>query len=108
MDKNADRGPVFRVMLRMDIAPGRERDFERTWERVARRIAAEPANLGQALARDVTESGVYHVVSDWTDEPAFREFERSEAHAGHRRRLRPFRLSGRMSVTRIVYELGGG
>ncbi|MFI6850124.1 antibiotic biosynthesis monooxygenase [Kitasatospora sp. NBC_00085] len=99
-------GPV-RVILRMDIVPGREREFERVWLEIGTLIAAHPANRGQVLVRDAEGGGgeVYHVFTDWADEASFREFELSEAHVEHRRRLGPLRAGGGMTVTRIVHDL---
>ncbi|MHA6763616.1 antibiotic biosynthesis monooxygenase family protein [Streptacidiphilus sp. PAMC 29251] len=101
-----DLSGAFRVQLRMEIRRGLESEFERTWLEVGRRIAEEPANLGQVLVRAVEEPGVYYVVTDWVDESAFRTFELSEAHVENRRRLGPYRTGGDMVLTRIVHHLG--
>ncbi|MBE9499242.1 antibiotic biosynthesis monooxygenase [Streptomyces sp. GKU 257-1] len=101
----ADSRPPFRVMLRMEIHPGKEQEFEETWRQVATGIAREPANRGQKLLRSVEDKSVYHVLTDWTDEPSFRAFELSEAHVENRRRLQPFRRGGEMAVTETVHEL---
>ncbi|MBM0229832.1 antibiotic biosynthesis monooxygenase, partial [Micromonospora sp. ATA51] len=69
-------GP-FRVMLRMQIKPGMQEEFERVWLEVGDSVTSHPANLGQWLSRD-EEEGVYWIVSDWVDEPRFREFEHSD------------------------------
>lgn len=100
------RAGFFRVMLRMDIHPGMEADFERTWHAVGDAITADPASIGQTLSRG-EEDGVYYVVSDWTDEPGFRRFERSAEHVGHRTRLHPFRSSGSMTTMHVVYAMTG-
>ncbi|MDH6129113.1 antibiotic biosynthesis monooxygenase [Kitasatospora sp. GP82] len=99
-------GPV-RVVLRMEIAPGREAEFEAVWVEIGRLIAARPANRGQVLVRSTEEYGgrVYYVFTDWADEAAFREFELSAEHVEHRRRLQPLRIGGEMTVTRIVHDL---
>jgi heme-degrading monooxygenase HmoA len=96
---------VFRVMLRMNIHPGRERDFEETWHDVGHAITSDPANLRQWLSRDAEEAGVYWVVSDWVDEPGFRRFEKSDKHLVHRTRLHPFRSAGTMSTMHVVDEM---
>ncbi len=98
---------TFRVLLRMQIRPGMEADFEQTWLDVGGVITSQPANLGQWLMRGVEEAGVYYIISDWVDEPRFREFERSDAHVEHRRRLHPYRSGGSMTTTRVVYHLEG-
>ncbi|MEV5341647.1 antibiotic biosynthesis monooxygenase family protein [Streptomyces sp. NPDC052676] len=105
MDHGADPRPAFRVLLRMEIRPGTEREFERTWLDIGNGIAAEPANLGQTLIRDVEKTGVYWVITDWTDERAFRSFELSAAHVDNRRRLQPFRTSGEMLLTQVVHHI---
>ncbi|MFE3140606.1 antibiotic biosynthesis monooxygenase family protein [Streptomyces scopuliridis] len=91
----------------MEIFPGLGPGFEATWLEVGRAIAREPANLGQMLVRAVEEEDVYYVVTDWTDEPGFRAFERSQAHIGHRLRIGPFRRRGEMVLTQGVFELPG-
>ncbi|RSM44883.1 antibiotic biosynthesis monooxygenase [Amycolatopsis balhimycina DSM 5908] len=93
---------VFRVLLRMRVRPGSGPAFERDWRAGATRIATRPASVGQWLARGTDEEEVYYVVSDWTDEASFREYERSEAHQQHLRRLRPYRMDGSMSTMDIV------
>lgn len=98
---------LFRVMLRLEIKPGMERDFERVWMEVGDSVTSHPANLGQWLGRDGEEKGVYHIMSDWVDEPSFREFERSERHLEHRKKLHPFRSGGSMSTMHIVAHLPG-
>ncbi|RRQ88642.1 antibiotic biosynthesis monooxygenase family protein [Streptomyces griseofuscus] len=101
------RGPV-RVVLRMEIVPGREAEFEAVWLEIGRIIARQPANRGQVLARDEEqERPVYHVFTDWADEAGFRAFELSPEHVEHRRRLAPLRTGGTMTVTRIVHDLTG-
>ncbi|WP_298796343.1 antibiotic biosynthesis monooxygenase [uncultured Pseudonocardia sp.] len=98
---------AFRVMLRMEIRPGMEPDFERTWLEVGDSVTAHPANLGQWLSRDSEVPGVYHIMSDWLDEPRFREFEHSDRHIEHRQKLHPFRSGGSMSTMTVVAHLDG-
>lgn len=96
---------IFRVMLRMEIISGQEGDFERTWHRIGETVTSHPANLGQSLARSADEDGVYYVVSDWTDEPRFREFEHSDVHLAHRVQLHPYRSGGSMTAMHVVYRM---
>src|SRR5690606_3823290 len=98
---------TFRVMLRMLIQPGMEQGFERTWHEVGEAVTGHPANLGQWLARSLDEEGVYYIVSDWIDEPRFREFEHSARHLEHRTRLHPYRSSASMTTMQVVYEIPG-
>ncbi|WP_173142207.1 antibiotic biosynthesis monooxygenase family protein [Kibdelosporangium persicum] len=97
---------VFRVMLRMDIKPGMENEFERVWREIGDSVTSHPANLGQWLARG-DEAGVYYIVSDWVDEPRFREFETSDRHLNHRKKLHPYRSGGSMTTMRVVTYLPG-
>jgi heme-degrading monooxygenase HmoA len=97
---------VVRVLLRMEVRPGCEAEFEQTWLEIGHRIAAQPANLGQQLVRSTTESHVYWVVTDWADETSFRTFELSAPHQENRRALNRFRVAGEMTVTRLVHRLG--
>jgi heme-degrading monooxygenase HmoA len=96
---------MFRVMLRMQIKPGLEYEFERTWLAVGESVTSHPANLGQWLSRSEDETGVYYVVSDWVDEVRFREFETSERHLQHRAKLHPFRSSGTMTTMNVVAHM---
>ncbi|CAM5394442.1 ABM domain-containing protein OS=Streptomyces fumanus OX=67302 GN=GCM10018772_33960 PE=4 SV=1 [Streptomyces fumanus] len=102
---SGERGPVFRVLLRAEIAEGKEKEFEDTWREIGEVITGQPANLGQWLMRSHDEPGVYYIISDWTDEERFRAFERSEQHVGHRSRLQPFRTKGSMVTTNVVAEM---
>ncbi len=99
--------PVFRVMLRMEIRAGLEREFEETWCKIGSGITDHPANLGQWLSKSAEENGVYYVVSDWVDEPRFRQFERSEGHRAHRSKLHPYRASGSMTTMHVMYAMTG-
>lgn len=97
----------FRVMLRMNIHPGMEQEFEQTWHRVGSAIVAHPANIGHWLSRSADEESVYYVVSDWVDEPRFREFEHSPEHVEHRTKLHPYRSGGSMTTMHVVYGMSG-
>ncbi|WP_283133418.1 antibiotic biosynthesis monooxygenase family protein [Rhizohabitans arisaemae] len=98
---------AFRVLLRMNIHPGMEREFEETWLRVGKAITDHPANLGQWLSRSEEEEHVYYVMSDWVDEPRFRAFETSDEHLEHRTKLHPYRSSGSMTTMSVVYAMTG-
>ncbi|GGL01872.1 hypothetical protein Sme01_46570 [Sphaerisporangium melleum] len=93
---------VYRVMVRMRIHPGMERDFERTWREIAATIARHPANRGQSMAKSPTEDGVYYVTSDWENEERFHEFEHSPEHAANRMRLDPYRDPAGTSMTPML------
>jgi heme-degrading monooxygenase HmoA len=98
------RDEVFRVMLRMQIKPGLEAEFERVWRDVGDAVVTHPGNLGQWLSRG-EEPGVYYIVSDWVDEVRFREFETSGRHLEHRRTLHPYRSGGTMTTMTVVAHL---
>jgi heme-degrading monooxygenase HmoA len=98
---------AFRVLLRMDLEPGREREFERAWLDGAHVITGQPANIGQWLSKSAEEDSVYYIVSDWTDEERFREYELSEDHLEHRKRLHPYRRSGSMVTMTLLHSLDG-
>lgn len=100
------RDGTFRVMLRMNIKPGAEADFERVWMEIGDAVTSHPANLGQWLSRS-DEEGVYYIVSDWIDEPRFREFETSDRHLEHRQKLHPYRSGGSMTTMHVVAYLPG-
>jgi heme-degrading monooxygenase HmoA len=97
----------FRVMLRMEIQPGREQEFERTWIGIGDVIAGNPGNLGQWLMRSAERANEYYIISDWLDEDVFRAFEHSDEHVGHRTKLQPFRTAGQMWTTHVVTFLPG-
>jgi heme-degrading monooxygenase HmoA len=98
---------TYRVLLRMEVVPGSEADFERAWHEGARLISQEPANIGQWLSRGDAEDGVYYIVSDWTDEPSFRDYEVSERHRVHRANLHPYRSAGSMTTMNLVSAAAG-
>jgi heme-degrading monooxygenase HmoA len=93
---------AFRVMLRMQIKPGLADAFEKTWADVGDSVTSHPANLGQWLSRSADEDDVYYIVSDWADEPRFREFELSDKHLEHRQKLHPYRSGGTMATMSVV------
>jgi heme-degrading monooxygenase HmoA len=96
---------AFRVMLRLEIESGREAEFERAWLAGTDAVTGHPANLGQSLSRE--SDGTYVIVSDWVDEPRFREFEESPAHLEHRATLHPFRKGGSFHVMEILTSIEG-
>ncbi|MEV5753943.1 antibiotic biosynthesis monooxygenase family protein [Actinoallomurus sp. NPDC052308] len=98
---------MFRVMLRMQIHQGMEQEFEQTWHSVGKAVTDHPANIGQWLSRSDEEDNVYYIVSDWTDEPRFREFEHSDTHLAHRTKLHPYRSGGSMTTMHVVYAMTG-
>jgi heme-degrading monooxygenase HmoA len=98
---------VFRVLLRMELHEGGEAEFEKAWLAGADVISGQPANLGQWLALSAEEPAVYYIISDWTDEAAFRDYELSEEHREHRQRLHPYRKSGTMAVMNIAHSRAG-
>jgi heme-degrading monooxygenase HmoA len=108
VNEAADSTSVFRIMLRMRIKPGMEEEFERVWSEVGDSVTSHSANLGQWLCRGEEEAGIYYIISDWADEPRFREFENSARHLEHRKKLHPFRSGGSMTTMRVVASLPRG
>ena len=94
--------PGLRVLLRIRIVPGREAEFEQLWRTPARTV---PDNHGQQLLRLSGESGHYTVLTDWTDEPSFRAFERSPEQQAYLQRLWPMRADGEMQLLEPLHEL---
>jgi heme-degrading monooxygenase HmoA len=99
--------PVFRVLLRMELHPGMEKEFEEAWIKVGDAVTGHPGNVAQWLLRATEEDSVYYIVSDWLDEARFREFESSAAHVRHRELLHPYRTAGSMATMETVYRLRG-
>lgn len=97
----------FRLLLRMRVQAGSEGKFEEVWRSVGDAFARHPACLGQCLSRDAEDQGVYYVVSDWVDEPRFREFQGSTQHREHQARLAPYRFDASMTTMHVVHEISG-
>lgn len=95
----SDTDTVYRVMVKMRIHPGMERDFEKTWRDIATTIARHPANITQSIAKSPDEDGIYYITSDWQNKQRFHEFEHSPEHAANRMRLDPYRDPAGTSMT---------
>jgi heme-degrading monooxygenase HmoA len=96
---------TYRVLLRMEIRSGMGAEFEGKWLEVGTSVTEHPANRGQWLLRGAEEEDVYYIVSDWVDEPGFREFETSGRHVEHREKLHPYRSGGTMTTMEVVHHL---
>jgi len=94
-------------MLRTQVNPGMEQQFERAWLEADADLADEPASLNRSLLRSATEDGVYFIVSDWVNEAGFRAFEGSPRHLVHRAKLHPFRSSGSFTAMHLVHNVAG-
>ncbi|MFC9427870.1 antibiotic biosynthesis monooxygenase family protein [Streptomyces sp. NPDC056987] len=99
--------PGLRVLLEIRIAPGHEAEFEELWRGHADLVRRLPDNHGQQLYRLAGSDGCYTVLTDWTDEPSFRAFERSEAQQAYLGRLWPMREGGGMSLLEPLHKLSG-
>ncbi|WP_368733307.1 antibiotic biosynthesis monooxygenase [Streptomyces alkaliphilus] len=95
----------LRVLLRIDVVEGREAEFEELWRTHAKHVHTLPDNHGQQLLRSRGERGRYVVLTDWTDEPTFRAFERSEEQQAYLRRLWPLRADGEMRLLEPMDEM---
>lgn len=103
-DIGADGQPV-QVMLTIELHPGKDAEFEDLWRAHAAAVAAEPGNLGQALNRRADAPGTYVVITSWTDEGAFRVFEKSPRQQEYLRTLWPLRARGAMTVLQPVAQV---
>jgi quinol monooxygenase YgiN len=95
---------TLRVLLQIEVKPGCAGDFERLWHEHAAKVGALPDNHGQSLSRRTDNPDAYVVLSDWTDEPAFRAFEHSEAQQAYLKRLWPMRAGGSMTLLDVVTD----
>lgn len=99
-------GP-FRMQLRVTVAPADEADFEKAWLEMAAAAGRQEANLGQWLCRDLDTPGVYHVITDWTDRAAFREFAATPDHALHAARLKELWQDRSLTSLHVVHRIPG-
>jgi heme-degrading monooxygenase HmoA len=104
---STDTKGAYRVLLRMQINPGMEADFEKVWQGSTEAVTDHPACLGQWLSKSTDEEAVYYIVSDWVDEPGFRAFETSDAHLAHRERLHPYRSQGSFNTMHVIAYVKG-
>ncbi|WP_017596459.1 antibiotic biosynthesis monooxygenase family protein [Nocardiopsis potens] len=98
----------FRVLLRMDVKPGKAEEFVAAWTENSAAVTGHPANLGQSLSRSTEEPDVFYIFSEWASEEGFREFEDSPGHLEHRAQLHPFRSGGSIAFLDLVAEVRGG
>jgi heme-degrading monooxygenase HmoA len=96
---------MVRATLRMTVAPGDGPAFEAAWRRVAAVVAANPANLGQALLRDDADPHTYLVSSDWASLDDFAAFELSPAQDRLTEPLRRLRVRAEMHVRQVVHRV---
>ncbi|MFI8520742.1 antibiotic biosynthesis monooxygenase family protein [Streptomyces sp. NPDC085481] len=96
--------PGLRVLLRILITPGHEAEFEELWLAHAETVRRFPDNHGQQLLRQTGETGSYTVLTDWTDEPSFRAFERSDEQQAYLRRLWAIRAGGEMHLLEPLHR----
>jgi len=95
----------LRVLLRIRISEGHEQEFEELWRGHAETVRRLPGNHGQQLLRTGGTKGDYTVLTDWTDEPAFRAFERSAEQQAYLNRLWPIRAGGEMHLLEPLHRL---
>jgi heme-degrading monooxygenase HmoA len=96
---------AMRVLLQIDVSPGREKEFEDLWQAHSAHVRSLPDNHGQALLRRTDNPSGYVVLTDWTDEATFRAFEQSAPQQEYLRQLWPMRVSGAMALLTTVHEL---
>lgn len=95
---------TLRVLLHIDIKDGLSDQFEQLWQRHSAFVATLPDNHGQSLLRRRDDPSRFVVTSDWTDEPAFRTFERSPQQQQYLQRLWPIRAGGQMILLDLVSQ----
>lgn len=97
---------MIRMTLHIKVKEGRAADFERAWRKVADRVRLYPGNLGQALLRGAGQTE-FVITSDWVDEQAFHEFERSPMQDAWTAELREMRESARMTTEQLLVHVEG-
>jgi heme-degrading monooxygenase HmoA len=98
---------AFRVLLTMEVAEGREQEFEEQWLKVGKVVSEHPDNLGQWFARSSERPHEFMIISDWPDEETFRRFEKEPGHWELTGQLRQLRVSGGMSTWQVLHYLPG-
>ncbi|MEV4702081.1 antibiotic biosynthesis monooxygenase family protein [Actinoplanes sp. NPDC049316] len=96
---------TLRVLLQIEIQPEATERFERLWHDHAAHVATLADNHGQTLLRRTDRDDAYVVLTDWTDEPAFRAFERSERQQAYLKELWAIRAGGSMTLLDVVTDL---
>jgi len=94
-----------RATLYMKVKAGREQEFERVWQTIAKRVYLEPGNLRQSLLRDTTGASSFVITSDWENREAFAQFERSPGQDALTAPLRELRESTRMVGYDVVADV---
>lgn len=107
MSENNAYQQVFRVELTMEVAPGKEQQFEQAWLEVGQSVAEHPDNIAQWLATSREKPGRYVIVSDWPDEATFRRFEQAHEQAELTEKLRTMRIRGSMETQTVLHYLAG-
>jgi heme-degrading monooxygenase HmoA len=96
---------ALRVLLQIDIQAGRSERFEQLWHDHAARVATLPDNHGQTLLRRTDRADSYVVLTDWTDEAAFRSFEQSGPQQTYLKELWAIRAGGSMTLLDVMTNL---
>jgi heme-degrading monooxygenase HmoA len=99
--------PYFRLVLQIEVKPGTEQEFEAAWLDIAKDVSGHPGNVAQWLTKSTSETAVFHIVSDWASETAYREFEKADFHLEHRNRLAPYRLNRTITTMHVLHHLDG-
>jgi heme-degrading monooxygenase HmoA len=97
---------MVRATLRLQVRPGREKEFEKVWQDVAVVAGQAPGNLSQALLRDARDPAWYVITSDWADEDSFHDFERSPEQDELTAPIRALRQSASMELYDLVSTAG--
>ncbi|MEV4113915.1 antibiotic biosynthesis monooxygenase family protein [Nonomuraea sp. NPDC049695] len=97
----------LRAVLTFTVGQGDAEEFEDAWGKVADWARAWPGCIRQTLSRATGgDDGeiVYVITSDWSDDAAFRSFERSKEQDVVTADLRRLRRSARMELQAVVGE----
>lgn len=98
---------MVRATLRLTVRPGAEQEFPRLWKGIAAQVRAVPGNLRQTLQQQLDDPRRFVIVSDWTDEAAFRAFERSPEQDVLTQPVRQCREAAEMHVYAVVEQIEG-
>lgn len=96
---------MIRAVLRMEIRPEDNAEFERVWRAVAGAVSEHWGVLQQTLVRDGEGENAYLVISDWPNSEEFRLFERSEEQDRLTAPLRKLRSSASLSVYEVIEQI---
>jgi heme-degrading monooxygenase HmoA len=97
------------AMSRFRVANGMEAEVRRAFEARPRLVDGVPGFLGLEVFTDSREPGLFVLQTRWSDEPSFRAWHRSEAHArSHRLIPRGLELDPSETEVRVLEPIPTG